>query len=194
MTFQSGLVRSYQIISVRNRAIKGSGKNSIGKRKGVFSNYSKDTAALQWHGEQRDNEDPSTSQLRFFTSAEAALSCQINSILNTHIQHDTQLGNADGMSWNNNKCCPHSLKDIEITCCCAAAPFCTCLWLWRGKHCSLSYFAPCLLIWEMNYYLTNFYFWQLAGDCPHFSILWSQKVSTIQKERSTPTRKVLLSQ
>lgn len=194
MTFQSGLVRSYQIISVRNGAIKGSGKNLIAKRKGVFTNYDKDTAALPWHREQHDNKDPSTLQLWFFTSARTALGCQINSILNTHTQYDTQLCNTDGMSWNNHKCFAHSLKDIEVTCCCDSSSIFLHLSL-AVKRQTLLFILFCSLSSHLGEELLFDKFLVLTVGW-RLSILHHPAVprSIYSTERSTPTRKVLLSQ
>lgn len=83
------------------------------------------------------------------------------------------------MSWNNNKCCVHSLKGIKVTCHCDCSIFLHFLCLWRGKPCFSSNFSHLsfegIIIWQVS----GFFY---GGERPHFIILWFQEVYTIQRE------------
>lgn len=98
------------------------------------------------------------------------------------------------MSWNNNKCCPYSLKDIEVTCCCDSSSIFLHLSLAVERQtllfislCSFSSHLGELLLFDKFLVLTVG--WRLS--ILHHPVVQRSLYNT---ERSTPTRKVLLSQ
>lgn len=183
MTFQSGLVRSYQITSIRNRAIKGSWKEerclqAITVKASLLCSSMRSNMTTRTHPLHSQNCAGLPDKQHF-----------------KYTYNDTQLGNRDGMSWNSNKCCPHSLKDIKVTRCCENNSIilqCTCL---RVKKQILLFISFCSfpsplgeeLLFDKFLFLTIG--WRLC-------ILHHRAVARCihSTERSTQTRKVLLSQ